>query len=589
MPTSESIDCIVIGYNEPDIGEYERILRTTYGPDSEAYRDLLFSLVKIDGRPMTFVDLLSYVHRAAGGSAPDGLNDAFRSCDIPNLAAAYLTHYLRRRGFSAQYINLFQFEKDLLLACLARNPLCVAITTTFYVWNLPVNEMVSFIREHNPEVKIVVGGPLIANHDRNNPPVTVDPGHNILTLPAAASPGGPPAGIAPPSMTASEEFAAAMSDIGADICIIESQGETTLASLLRALKAGGGIEEIPNLAYRKDGKFHLTPRVPESNSLDENAIDWLSLADHTPGPTLQTRTARSCAFHCAFCAYPTRAGALTLLSLQALERELDSMKLSSARNLVFIDDTFNVPLPRFKDICRLLIRKKYGFEWFSYFRCSNSDAEAIDLMAESGCRGVFLGIESGSPSVLSNMKKSASPDAYYRGIEMLRRHGILTFGSFIIGFPGETQATVSETTTFLRTAGLDYYRAQLWYCEPGTPVYYEKDRFGITGSGFRWSHATMDSLEAMDHIDRIFLSIDSPVWLPQWSFDFWIIPYLTGRGITLTQFRDFMVRAYKLLTLEVAALEPSQKSAAQQRHLRDLIASVQSWSHIAEVAVRGVA
>ena len=46
----------------------------------------------------------------------------------------------------------------------------------------------------------------------------------------------------------------------------------------------------------------------------------------------------------------------------------------------------------------------------------------------------------------------------------------------------------------------------------------------------------MDSLEAMDHIDKMFLTIDESLWLPQWSFDFWTIPYFIGRGFSLFTF-----------------------------------------------------
>ena len=102
-----------------------------------------------------------------------------------------------------------------------------------------------------------------------------------------------------------------------------------------------------------------------------------------------------------------------MASLETIEKELDSLKrLGYIKNLVFIDDTFNVPLPRFKDICRLMIEKDYQFNWFSYFRCSNSDEEAIELLAKSGCKGVFLGIESGSPTILKNMNKAATTEKY---------------------------------------------------------------------------------------------------------------------------------------------------------------------------------
>jgi p-methyltransferase len=293
------------------------------------------------------------------------------------------------------------------------------------------------------------------------------------------------------------------------------------------------------------------------------------------------RTARSCAFNCSFCNYPTRAGKLTLAGIEAVERELDSIRqLEAVKNVVFIDDTFNVPLPRFKDLCRMMIRKNYGFNWYSYFRCSNSDEEAIDLMAESGCKGVFLGIESGSPAILKKMNKAATIEKYAEGMRLLRQRGVLTFGSFIVGFPGETKETVSETVEFIAENRPDYYRAQIWYCEPGTPIDQRRSEYAVDGEGFVWRHATMDSLEAMDHIDRLFLTITESKWLPQWSFDFWIIPYLTGRGVTVDQFGQFMSAANRLLALEIASVPESEISAARQQHFETMLESLRRWTPV---------
>ena len=153
------LDCIVIGYNETPFEEYEGLL-AKYGVESEAYRDLMFSFVNLDGKKLNYIDLLNHVFgldRQPDEAADDV--EPFKSCEIPNLAAVYLTHFLRKRGLNAHYINLFQYEKEELIKYLAANPLCVAITTTFYLMNFPVSEMVRFIRAHNPKVKIVVGGP----------------------------------------------------------------------------------------------------------------------------------------------------------------------------------------------------------------------------------------------------------------------------------------------------------------------------------------------------------------------------------------------------------------------------------------------
>jgi p-methyltransferase len=252
--------------------------------------------------------------------------------------------------------------------------------------------------------------------------------------------------------------------------------------------------------------------------------------------------------------------------------------LGYVKNVVFIDDTFNVPLSRFKDICRLMIKNAYKFNWFSYFRCSNSDEEAIELMAESGCRGVFLGVESGSPQILTNMNKAATVEKYARGIEMLRKHDIMTFASLIFGFPGETAETIGETISFVRDTKPDYYRIQLWYCEPGTPIAFQKRKYGVNGEGFVWSHNTMDSLEAMDHIERAFLKIKESTWLPQWSFDFWVIPYLLGKGISQSQFKELMVWAQKLLALEIAAVSKREKKSLQLEYIQSLTGKIKSWN-----------
>ena len=558
-----SIDCVVIGYNETPFPQYEALLRS-YGETSGAYRDLKFSMVEIEGAKLSYPALMNYALGEAKRSPAVG--DAVRAGDVPNLAAVYLTNALRKHGIAARYVNLFQYEKEELGKLLDEDPVCVAITTTFYVINLPVIEMVEFIRARNPRVKIVVGGPLIANHYRRYPA----PASDVTTLGTAATRGSQP--VRP-------ELAIALRDLGADLYVIESQGEATLARLVECLRTKGDLREVTNLFFTDDsGELRQTRVEAESNDLDAHTIEWGSFPEMQLGPTLQTRTARSCAFSCSFCAYPTRAGKLTLAALPSIDRELAAMHaLGNVRNVVFIDDTFNVPIERFKEFCRMLLERGYGFDWYCYFRCGNADEEAIELMARAGCKGVFLGIESGSNRILKHMHKAAVVDKYVRGIGLLKQYGILTFGSFITGFPGETTESVDETIAFIRHTELDYWRSQLWYCEPGTKIYEQREEFGIEGEGFRWRHRTMDSKEAMDHIERMFFAIDveSSVWMPQWSFDFWFIPYITGKGISLEQFKEFMVAANKLLRLELGA--PADRQRSRDGVLRSLVGSVSDW------------
>ncbi len=118
----------------------------------------------------------------------------------------------------------------------------------------------------------------------------------------------------------------------------------------------------------------------------------------------------------------------------------------------------------------------------------------------------------------------------------------------------------------------------MWYSEPGTPIQHEREKYDIEGEGFVWSHATMDSLAAMEQIEAMFLSISESIWLPQWSFDFWSIPYLLGRGISLAHFKEFMRVAHQMLTLEIALLGDQQKNVMQQECINALVGIVKGWN-----------
>jgi len=518
------LDIIIIGYNELPFEDYRDTLKA-YGEQSETYRDLRLNFFEIGDKAYTYVDLLNKVS-----------GETYLSCDIPNLAALYLSNFLIRRGLRADYINLFQQEKERLRQMLMEDPVCIAITTTFYVTNFPVNNMVEFIRECAPTIPIIIGGVLVSNH------------FNTYQQ---------------------DEFFHALEDMGGDIYVLESQGELTLYNLVTALKEKRDLSEVPNLIYFDENrKLVMTARQLENNSIDDEAINWTHFKGYTLGKTLQTRTARSCAFACAFCGYPERGGPLTSAKIETVARELESMKaIADIENVVFIDDTFNVPKGRFREFCQMLIDRNLNIKWFSYYRCDHGDEDTIKLMARSGCTGVFLGIESGSQNILDKMNKRAKITNYQNGIKHLKENGILTFASFITGFPGETAATIQETVDFIKNNKPDYWRTMLWYCDPLTPVYKtKKEEFSIKGEGFTWKHYTMSSMQAADHIFEIFqkISPDESIWLPQYSFDFWIIPYLLGKGISLSRFKRFMHLAHQAMLLEVAVPDPGSRSERQK-------------------------
>jgi anaerobic magnesium-protoporphyrin IX monomethyl ester cyclase len=204
------------------------------------------------------------------------------------------------------------------------------------------------------------------------------------------------------------------------------------------------------------------------------------------------RTARSCAFKCAFCEYPINQGPLTLIPTEIVEEELRRLTaLGTVRSIVFTDDTFNVPIRRFKELMRMMAR--YDFEWYSFFRPQYADAETAQLMKDAGCRAVFAGLESADDVVLRNMNKIAKADAYKRGIDQLKRHDVQVHANFIVGFPGETEESALKIAPFLDETGIEFCTVCTWAYIPSTPIAQRAEEFGIEGAGVHWRHDTMTS------------------------------------------------------------------------------------------------
>src|SRR5947209_15636941 len=149
----QPLDCIVIGYNDVPFSQ----LADKHKPlewYSGKYSALKSNSVLVGGERKNYMELLNHTITQTHGSDP-----RFNAFELPNLGAIYLTSYLRRRGFGVELVNFFNYGRGRLRALLPEGPRAVAITTTYYVEDEPVREMVDFIREHCPDTRIIVGGP----------------------------------------------------------------------------------------------------------------------------------------------------------------------------------------------------------------------------------------------------------------------------------------------------------------------------------------------------------------------------------------------------------------------------------------------
>ncbi|WP_417831811.1 PhpK family radical SAM P-methyltransferase [Terasakiella sp.] len=515
-------DCLIIGFNDFDFEKTVDMIRGN-DPTSGGYRDINLAFLNMQGHPHHAMDILNHVN----GWEPR----TYHNSDFVWPVVLCLSSYLAKNGFTFDYINLFQHEKDALRDKLEKGGIrTVAITTTLYVVPQPIIEIVQFIRTHNTDVEIVIGGPFISSQA---------------------------------AMLDADGLSELFSYLGGDYYVISSEGEKALCDLLDALKTQKNLADIENIAYRqKDTFVHSTISV-ERNSLEENSVDYSLFAKEKFGQFLSLRTAKSCPFSCAFCGFPDRAGKYTYLDLAHVERTLDSIKnLGTVNTLTFLDDTFNVPKKRFREIMQLMIDKGYGFKWNSFYRSDHGDEATIDLMQRAGCEGVFLGVESGSDAILEKMNKKSRRKDYLSAIKMFRERDILTHCNLIIGFPGETPDTVAESMSFLEESKSDFYRAQLWFCDPITPVWKQKEELGIENFAFNWSHNTMNCQQATAFVEQMFLEVQNSIWLPQQGFEMWSLFYLQRNGFSREQIKGFL-RAFNDGIRE-KLLIPDQQEPSEQ-------------------------
>ncbi|MBF0398132.1 MAG: radical SAM protein [Desulfobacterales bacterium] len=488
-------DCVIIGHYESDFNGFANRFRLL-SEQSGAYHEALTNSIRMNGIRVTNTDLLN-----AGLESATGKKWDLNPFKIPHLGVFYLTSFLRKRGIRTEFINSFNFDESTLSEKVSK-AYTVAITTTYYLTDESIVKLVRYIRSCS-QARIIIGGPRIFRIYQDTPAKIRRDTH--------------------------------LKSIGADIYVIDSQGELTLSRVVKAItEEDTNLKRIPNIIFReKDGTMCETVREPEKNDMNTNAVQWSLFKENEYAPTVNLRTTRSCPFSCEFCSYPSFAGTYTLVDTDVLENEFRYLSEHGVRNIVFIDDTFNVPLPRFKDLLRRIIKNKFNFRWVSYFRTSVSDEETYDLMAESGCIAVYLGIESADQELLNKMNKHAKAEQYRKAITGLLKRNIMTLASLVIGFPGENENSIKKTIELLQETRSTFYALQLYFYDTLTPIYSKREEYGLQGAGFGWSHNTMDWKEAIHWKEYIIRNVTNSINLPFFGMNIWSLPYFLEKGLPM--------------------------------------------------------
>jgi anaerobic magnesium-protoporphyrin IX monomethyl ester cyclase len=285
-------------------------------------------------------------------------------------------------------------------------------------------------------------------------PTTFDQDIKICGMGKAAHQGMKTLGLCWTLVTVVEEVMREATDL--DYFIIGDY-EAVVPALVESL--GRGEEPGAGVAWRDASGVKVNPTsremIPDLSKLPIPAYDLLPSLDpyfiNTPTGDAFTimYTSRGCPYRCIYC---TVAGTVWKpKSAESVLAELRFLKKTYGVKLVsFFDETFTIDKQRVMDICKAMVDEKLGIKWYCNTRANLLDDELLGAMRAAGCRGMSIGVESGSQKILDTASKRISIEEAKDVIKMAKRNGIKVLCSFIFGLPGENWQTVGETIRFVR-------------------------------------------------------------------------------------------------------------------------------------------
>ncbi len=232
--------------------------------------------------------------------------------------------------------------------------------------------------------------------------------------------------------------------------------EHTLTDLAERLSNGKDWKDVPGLAYRTSrGIGMASPRIPERNP------DGFPFPFRDPGSdtTASILASRGCYNHCSFCPIPVfyHDGALwRARSPGNVVEEMTRLIDQGFRDFYFVDPNFIGPGSRGKsrilDMAALI--RPLGITFGMETRSNDLDKEVLEHLASAGLQSLLLGIESASPSVLGNLRKSSSGHAGERAINLCRSVGIEPEVGFLMFVPDSTVDDLEQNLEFLQRNNL---------------------------------------------------------------------------------------------------------------------------------------
>jgi radical SAM superfamily enzyme YgiQ (UPF0313 family) len=267
------------------------------------------------------------------------------------------------------------------------------------------------------------------------------------------------------------------------------------------------LSRIKGLVWRQGEQTVVNPPRPFIPNLDDLPMPLHHLlpldAHRVPmvkGPFTFVVTSRGCTAGCKYCIkHVSYQHSIRLRSPENIVEELWELNRLGIHNVHMYTDLFTVNREQVMGLCDLIIKEGLKVKWMCNSRVDYVDEEMLQRMAQAGNWLIAWGIESGSEEVLKRARKGYRMEQAPQALQWAKKAGIMNWGYFIIGLPGETEETIRQTIELSKKLPLDIALFHIAAPYPGTPFFFDVIENGWFRPGTRWEEVDMDESTVLDY------------------------------------------------------------------------------------------
>lgn len=278
--------------------------------------------------------------------------------------------------------------------------------------------------------------------------------------------------------------------------VVRGEGEVSIVEYLDAIGSGQSLQKVKGISFREGYRIIHNPDQAVFEDLDTLPayfdFTWEQYPEYLFGypdriPATSVISSRGCPYKCIFC---SKAGMkYRLRDPQQVVDEIEVLKKQLGVEAInFLDLTFTANPRHAQAVCREMIQRELGIKWWCESR-ANIPLELLDIMKAAGCVALAVGVESGSPRVLSKISKGITTDMVLAFCQKCLHLGIHVEPYFMFSHPGETIEDVHQTLNLIyelekRNAHCSFQPTMIF---PGTEIEKIAQARGKLPDGFSWS------------------------------------------------------------------------------------------------------